>query len=113
MIRKGFVSGYHFKFVHHTDGSQVHEKPAKNTYSHAHEALQYLALGSGEYDVVFHGNVKRKRKGPRIADGVGESPFGGPVAPAQPRYMNAQSTRDLLFKPKPGVRIARGVGDDV
>jgi hypothetical protein len=113
MIRKGFVSGYHFKFVRNTGGTQVHEKPAKNNYSHPHEALQYLALGSGEYDVVFHGNVKRKRRGPRIADGVGESPFGGPIAPAQPRYMNAQSTRDLLFKPKPVVRIARGVYDDV
>lgn len=55
MIRKGFSSGYHYKFIRSANGSmsQVHETPAKNEYSHPHDGLQYVLLGGGEAGVVM------------------------------------------------------------
>jgi hypothetical protein len=53
-LRKGFAGGYNYKFIRSGDGSQVHETPAKNQYSHVHDALQYLLLGAGEAQVVLN-----------------------------------------------------------
>lgn len=46
-IRKGFLGGYHFKRVQ-VSGWDAHfrDVPDKNDYSHAHDALQYVALHS-------------------------------------------------------------------
>lgn len=58
-IRKGFAGGYHYKFMKTLSGTRVFEQPAKNAFSHPHDALQYLLLGEGEHDVVL-GKTNRR-----------------------------------------------------
>ena len=74
-LRKGFASGYHFKFVQSSNGAQIHETPMKNGYSHPHDALQYLMLGGGEYEIVHQKDPNRPKRHTRIADGVNFDPF--------------------------------------
>lgn len=62
ILRKGFSSGYHYKLVRGGDGAQTHETPNKNEFSHPHDALQYLLLGSGEYGVILN----KTKRGNRI-----------------------------------------------
>ncbi len=40
-LRKGFMSGYHFKRMSISGDARYQEKPNKNKYSHPHDALQY------------------------------------------------------------------------
>lgn len=58
-VRKGFTGGYHFAPIKTGDGTQTHEMPKKDEFSHPHDALQYLILGGGEYAAV------RKPRGSR------------------------------------------------
>lgn len=44
-LRKGFNGGYHFDRIKAAGDSRYKDKPSKNDYSHAHDALQYLCLG--------------------------------------------------------------------
>ena len=75
MIRKGLVSGFHYKFVKTSNGTQTHEEPAKNEHSHICEAVEYLVLGGGEYEVV-HARRARQNSGENaVATGVGADPF--------------------------------------
>lgn len=60
MIRKGFSGGYHYRSIKTGNGVQFHESPAKNQYSHPHDALQYLFLGGGEHHVVLN-KVRNKK----------------------------------------------------
>lgn len=60
-LRKGFVSGYHFKPIRSANGTQFHDTPAKNKYSHPHDGLQYLFLGGGEYAAAL-GKKKEPRR---------------------------------------------------
>jgi hypothetical protein len=76
MLRKGFASGYHYKIIKTGNGSQVHDKPAKNEYSHPHDALQYLLLGAGEYQVVAKKKSKSKGAPTRMAKDVDYDMFG-------------------------------------
>ncbi len=92
-VRKGFASGYHFKFVRSSNGAILHEVPAKNEYSHPHEAGQYLALGSGEYEVVHQRDPNRVRERNRIAVGTGGDPFEGDQPP--PRGGRFQTQADI------------------
>ena len=68
-LRKGFVSGYHYKFLKVGDGTQTQEKPNKNKFSHPHDALQYLLLGAGEANVVMRkvASLQKQNQPPRIA----------------------------------------------
>ena len=43
-LRKGFISEYKYDEVGGAGGSYFKEKPAKNEYSHPHDALQYAML---------------------------------------------------------------------
>lgn len=90
-LRKGFSGGYHYKAVRTARGNQYHETPAKNAFSHPHDALQYLLLGGGEADVVMNRmRCRDPNQRPRIARDVDYSLFGD---------------RDERF----GSRMARGV----
>lgn len=74
-LRRGFSGGYHYKPVRSGSATQYHETPAKNEYSHPHDALQYLLLGGGEHDVVL--NRGRRRGGrPQFATGLDYSLLG-------------------------------------
>jgi hypothetical protein len=70
MLRKGFAGGYHFRPVRSGSGTTYHETPAKNAYSHPHDALQYLLLGGGEHDVVLNRARTRNAGRPRMARGL-------------------------------------------
>lgn len=61
-IRKGFAGGYHYAFIRSGNGTQLHETPKKNEYSHPHDGLQYLLLGGGEHNVVLRGRVGKKKR---------------------------------------------------
>lgn len=63
MIRKGFVSGYSYKLQRNNLNAVSSDTPNKNEYSHPHDALQYLVLGLGGYDVVLNKQKKRSRSG--------------------------------------------------
>ena len=77
VLRKGFTGGYCRKFVKATGNATLHELPAKNEFSHPHDALQYLLLGGGEHNVVLD-RVKRRQgpSGPRTASGMDYDVFG-------------------------------------
>ncbi len=45
ILKKGFISGYHFKQLNVSGETRYQEKADKNSYSHPHDALQYLCLG--------------------------------------------------------------------
>jgi hypothetical protein len=49
LIRKGFNGGYHYKRVQVTGDERYRDVPEKNSYSHPHDALQYMALFSKTY----------------------------------------------------------------
>lgn len=44
VLRKGFMSGYHFKRMSIGGDERYQEKPNKNKYSHPHDALQYALM---------------------------------------------------------------------
>ena len=56
----GFEGGYHYKRMQVTGQERYHESPNKNRFSHVHDALQYLMLGSGEGRGITHGNLQQK-----------------------------------------------------
>lgn len=43
-LRKGFMSGYHFKRMSISGDERYQDKPNKNKYSHPHDALQYILM---------------------------------------------------------------------
>lgn len=43
-LRKGFMSGYHFKRMSISGDERYQDKPNKNKYSHPHDALQYICM---------------------------------------------------------------------
>jgi hypothetical protein len=73
---KGATSGYHYKAIRTGNGTQYHDTPAKNSYSHPHDALQYLLLGGGEGNVVLNKTKKQKGREPRMALGLDYDVFG-------------------------------------
>lgn len=91
-LRKGFAGGYHYKFVRSGNGAQTHETPGKNSYSHPHDALQYLLPGGGEHQVVLQRSRKQQRGtwNPRIGKFVDEA--GRPISKGDTRM-----ARDLDY----------------
>lgn len=75
MLRKGFANGYHYKLAKSGNGAVVHETPNKNEYSHPHDALQYLLLGGGEFDLVLNRLPDRRKNRVRMAIGYDKGPF--------------------------------------
>jgi hypothetical protein len=69
-LRKGFSSGYFFRYVRSSNGAQVHDAPVKNLYSHIHDAAQYLLLAGGESDVMLNKARKPASNRPRVARDV-------------------------------------------
>jgi hypothetical protein len=63
VLRKGFNGGYCYRLMRTGAGIAYAESPAKNAYSHPHDALQYLMSGGGEASVL----LRRRDDGPRQA----------------------------------------------
>ncbi len=56
MLRKGFVSHYRYSVQKVGNSTTTSPKPEKNDWSHPHDGLQYLLLGSkGRYAVISGG----------------------------------------------------------
>lgn len=49
ILRKGFNSGYRFRRVKVSGVERYEDDPEKNSFSHPHDALQYLLSGGGEH----------------------------------------------------------------
>jgi len=47
-LLKGFIAGYCRRRINARGPARYEDRPAKNKYSHPHDALQYLMLGAGE-----------------------------------------------------------------
>lgn len=58
-IRKGFMSGYHFKRMMMSGDERYQDKPNKNKYSHPHDALQYILM-------KFAGESNKKEEKPKV-----------------------------------------------
>ena len=114
VLRKGFASGYHFKFVKTSNGTQMHEEPAKNAYSHPHDALQYLMLGGGEYEIVHQRDNTKRNRTQKVASGTGYDPFGSDERPSKGgRFQTAADMRDWrVRKALRQSNIAGGTDDD-
>ena len=55
VLRKGFNGGYKYRRIQVTGEERYTEEPAKNKYSHPHDALQYACLGTrGRYGVIHN-----------------------------------------------------------
>jgi hypothetical protein len=89
-LRKGFNGGYHFDRGKTGNGTQFHEVPAKNMFSHPHDALQYGALYHGGADLVMNRERRKPGHGPLIADGVDGPVFGSDPVPQPAVSWNGQ-----------------------
>lgn len=52
VLRKGFLGGYKFERVQVTGEERYKDQPAKNRFSHVHDALQYVCVGLDTLHVV-------------------------------------------------------------
>lgn len=62
VLKKGFVSGYQYPKIGTTGSVRHGEKPAKNKYSHVHEARQYALCGMGYARKLVQKEKKRNDK---------------------------------------------------
>lgn len=115
VLRKGFVSGYHYKLVQSSNGASVHETPDKNSFSHVHDACHYLFLGGGEYQAVLGKSLKNKALRSFQAEGTGADVFGhGSQNISGPQYTNEKAMREWRDnRGKPKQTLAFGTDDDV
>lgn len=72
MLIGGFEGGYHYRRLKTSGGARYTEEPDKqNSYSHPHDALQYLLLGEGEGTALLGGSglggpVKTRTSGSNV-----------------------------------------------
>lgn len=62
VLKKGFISGYHYPKVGTTGSVRFGDKPVKNKYSHVHEARQYALCGAGYARKLINKEKKRDQK---------------------------------------------------
>jgi hypothetical protein len=114
VYRKGFISGYHYRLVQASNGASVHETPAKNKFSHVHDAGQYLFLGGGEYEIVLGKTARSKPRIQIVAAGTGGDPFAEERVAPGVQYSNEKTMREFRDnRGKKPVTVAQGTGEDV
>lgn len=64
VLRKGFNGGYKYRRIQVTGEERYTEEPAKNKYSHPHDALQYVALESGGLQATMPKGQQTRRQAP-------------------------------------------------
>lgn len=62
ILRKAMTGGYHYRSFRTGNGTQWHEVPHKNQFSHPADALQYLLLGGGEHSVILNKETRNRRR---------------------------------------------------
>jgi hypothetical protein len=62
-LKKGFLTGYCRRRINVSGAARYEDKPAKNKYSHPHDALQYMFLGAGEGKALTQGQLTGNAKG--------------------------------------------------
>lgn len=62
VLRKGFNGGYKYRRIQVTGEERFTEEAMKNSYSHPHDALQYVAMETGGIQAV----TRSDRQAPRI-----------------------------------------------
>lgn len=62
VLRKGFNGGYRYKRLNVAGADRYMDEPEKNQYSHVHDALQYVTLGTGEYREITIGAKQQEFK---------------------------------------------------
>jgi hypothetical protein len=77
VIRKGFSGGYCYQLIKTGDGTQTHEEPKKNQFSHPHDGLQYLLLGGGEYNNLVGKGQSKKDRSSIVCVGADYRPLQG------------------------------------
>lgn len=79
ILRKGFLSGYHYDKVAIGDGTGRYAlEPNKNMFSHSQDALQYAAMADGTAVAEVLGrDARRGRKAPRTKVNAGNDYFAG------------------------------------
>lgn len=65
ILRRACIDGYHYRKLK-VAGDRYADKPDKNRYSHAAEALQYLLLGGGEGKALVRRTDRRGGQRPRV-----------------------------------------------
>ena len=65
VLLKGFTSGYCRRRINTKGAPRYEDRPAKNKYSHPHDALQYMFLGAGEGKALTQG---RRIRDERVSD---------------------------------------------
>lgn len=76
VLRKGFNGGYKYRRIQVTGEERYTEEPAKNKYSHPHDALQYAAMESGGIQAVQQGNRQQATARPFTPSVPGMGPLG-------------------------------------
>lgn len=109
LLREGAISKYHFKQMRSANGADFHEIPVKNGHSHPHEALQYLIMGGGEYQVVMNKTERVGRS--RVAEGVGEDAFPEPKRASH--YTSKRDMRAWMDRKPVRPQVARDTDDTV
>ena len=61
MLRRGFNGGYKYKRINVSGEAKYALEPDKNSFSHVHDAWQYLASGVGEYRSLIAGKNRQTR----------------------------------------------------
>lgn len=75
-LRAGFNNGYRFRRMQVPGAERFTEEAEKNDYSHPHDALQYLCLGSGEYYEVLGRGAERRNARRQVQAIDGDHPWG-------------------------------------
>lgn len=73
VLRRGFNSGYKFAKVRVHGDAVLTGEPVKNEYSHPQDAVQYVALGSGDYSGLMKREAHRNNR--KTVEDVMRSPY--------------------------------------
>jgi hypothetical protein len=89
-LKAGFEGGYQFRRKQISGQDQYDDRPLKNRFSHAHDALQYLLLGGGEGIRVLTG----RHKGPSKVNYAKKGGFD----PFRSKVVRRHSKKDHVFR---------------
>lgn len=69
ILRKGFNGGYSYQRLQVSNSEIYKDTPAKDRFSHIHDALQYIMVGLGLSDEQLYGDIDTNHK-PKVLRGI-------------------------------------------